>query len=151
PKPDADKKKAAIFKAMAAFDEKSASLSQGKRRAGRPTGTAWAGFADFLRESVMTKVRIAAGACAAIAVVLTAAFFTLSSPAPQIARLASPPALKEAPGGAASPYFLEQQKTADAEREKKALSTGGSALPAPVGQNAGIDLTAASKVTEKDV
>jgi len=48
-------------------------------------------------------------------------------------------AMKEAPGGPASPYFLSQEKKADADRERNALATGGSAIPTPVGQNAGLD------------
>ncbi len=58
-----------------------------------------------------------------------------SSSAPDISTLGAPPPLKEAPGGKASPFFIDQNKEASAQRADQAASQGGSALPTPVGQN----------------
>ncbi len=51
-----------------------------------------------------------------------------------IAHLAHPPEMKEAPGGAVSPYMREQTELANKERTEQAAATGGSALPTPIGQ-----------------
>ena len=57
---------------------------------------------------------------------------------PGISKVVAPPDMKQPPGGQASPYFLEQQRKADQEREKQALQTGQSAIPTPVGQTPGL-------------
>jgi len=51
------------------------------------------------------------------------------------ARVAAAPMMHEAPGGVASPYFLEQTRKAQKEREDTALKMGGSALPEPIEQS----------------
>ncbi len=76
PKPSDEKKKAALSKALEAFDAQSAKHSQGTAKAGRPIHTAWAAFMDFMRESVMTKTRLVAGtAMAAVLVLATSTFY----------------------------------------------------------------------------
>ena len=52
----------------------------------------------------------------------------------EIAKIATPPALKEVAGGQASPYMREQTEMANKERAEQAAATGGSALPTPIGQ-----------------
>ncbi|MDD3028714.1 MAG: TrbI/VirB10 family protein [Alphaproteobacteria bacterium] len=61
-------------------------------------------------------------------------FFGGNKTPTETAHLAAPPALKEAPGGVVSPYMRQQTELANAERAKKALESGGSAIPTPVGQ-----------------
>ncbi len=50
------------------------------------------------------------------------------------ARLSRPPSIKEAPGGAASPYMRQQTEMANVERAQQAIASGGSAIPTPLGQ-----------------
>ncbi len=52
----------------------------------------------------------------------------------EVARLGKPPALKEAPGGAATPYMRQQTEMANNERSEQAIANGGSAIPTPIGQ-----------------
>jgi intracellular multiplication protein IcmE len=61
-------------------------------------------------------------------------FFGGNSGGNEIARLGKPPALKEAPGGEASPYMRQQTELANSERAQQAIATGGSAIPTPLGQ-----------------
>ncbi|HUY67722.1 MAG TPA: TrbI/VirB10 family protein [Alphaproteobacteria bacterium] len=49
------------------------------------------------------------------------------------AHLPRPPDIHEAPGGAASPYFNQQTKEANAQRAQQAIQSGGSAIPTPIG------------------
>ncbi len=59
----------------------------------------------------------------------------LSSGSPDgVSRLSNPPDMHQAPGGQASPYFLQQTREAEKKREEEALKQGGSALPTPIGQ-----------------
>src|ERR1700733_2865337 len=59
-----------------------------------------------------------------------------SKPIGEQTKLAAPPiGLHQPPGGPASPYFNDQTKKAEEERETTALKTGGSALPTPIGEN----------------
>jgi intracellular multiplication protein IcmE len=86
---------------------------------------------------------IMAGVGLAVAAAL-GAFST--PPAPANSTLVSAPSLNEAPGGKASPYFIEQNKQANAQRANQALQQGGSALPTPVGNPVDIeDLTNPNK------
>jgi len=55
-----------------------------------------------------------------------------------VSRLSKPPALKEAAGGAVSPYMREQTELANKERSEQAIASGGSALPTPIGQTTDI-------------
>jgi intracellular multiplication protein IcmE len=59
-----------------------------------------------------------------------------SKSTPESARLTRPPALKEAPGGEASPYLRQQTEMANTERAQQAIASGGSAIPTPLGQTA---------------
>ena len=55
-----------------------------------------------------------------------------------LAHLARPPNLKEAPGGVTSPYMRQQTELANKERSDQAIANGGSALPTPIGQSTDI-------------
>ncbi|MGE3624417.1 MAG: TrbI/VirB10 family protein [Bdellovibrionales bacterium] len=67
-------------------------------------------------------------------------------PKPDSSKIVTPPSgMNQPPGGAVTPYFHEQLMKADAEREQKALQTGGSAIPTPVGKNTNIDDLTADK------
>ncbi|MDD5586223.1 MAG: TrbI/VirB10 family protein [Alphaproteobacteria bacterium] len=56
------------------------------------------------------------------------------------------PDVREPPGPKDSPYFIEQNKMANAERAEEAIQKGTSALPTPVGQNIDLgDLTNKNK------
>lgn len=55
-----------------------------------------------------------------------------------IAHLARPPGIKEAPGGAVSPYMRQQTEMANQERSAQAIANGGSAIPTPIGQTADV-------------
>ncbi len=61
-------------------------------------------------------------------------FFGHNDTSKEVAHLARPPAIKEAPGGAASPYHRQQTELANNERIQRALDTNGSAIPTPIGQ-----------------
>lgn len=71
-----------------------------------------------------------------------------SAPAPDKAHLAEAPKLQEAPGGKASPFFIEQNKQANEERVDKAIQQGGSAIPTPVGSD--VDLSELTEKAKKD-
>lgn len=60
--------------------------------------------------------------------------------------VARAPALSEAPGGEASPFFIEQNTQANMDRADSALHTGGSAMPTPVGH----DVTGTIDTNKKD-
>jgi intracellular multiplication protein IcmE len=74
----------------------------------------------------------------AVFAVGVAAFSFLGGGLPdtEVAHLSAPPKMKEAPGGKSSPYVNEQTRLANEERTQSALSSGGSAMPTPIGQNA---------------
>ncbi|MDD3370497.1 MAG: TrbI/VirB10 family protein [Alphaproteobacteria bacterium] len=61
-------------------------------------------------------------------------FFGSATSGTEVARMRRPPALNETPGGEASSYMREQTEMASNERIQKALNTGGSAFPTPIGQ-----------------
>ncbi|MDD3182867.1 MAG: hypothetical protein PHD48_08715, partial [Alphaproteobacteria bacterium] len=69
-----------------------------------------------------------------VALVLALGVFS-EDKAPPISSLAKAPSIREAPGGAASPFFIEQNKQANSDRAHEALSQGGSALPTPAGHD----------------
>jgi intracellular multiplication protein IcmE len=75
-----------------------------------------------------------------VALAVAAALGMFSSPpsAPD-STIAGAPQMNEAPGGKSSPYFIEQNKQANAQRANQALQKGGSALPTPVGNPVDID------------
>ena len=63
-------------------------------------------------------------------------------PSSDASKLVRAPDLNEPPGGKASPYFIEQNKQANADRADQAMQQGSSAMPTPVGPNIDIgDLT----------
>lgn len=55
--------------------------------------------------------------------------------APPVSKLAHAPAINEAPGGEATPFFIEQNKQANDDRASQAMRQGGSALPTPTGHD----------------
>ncbi len=63
-------------------------------------------------------------------------------------RLVRPPSMKEAPGGTVTPFFAEQNKMANDQRVKEALSNKGSAMPTPMGKS--IDMVEMEALTEKN-
>lgn len=65
-----------------------------------------------------------------------------------IAQIGRAPELNEPPGKSASPFFIEQNKQANAQRVNEALQDGGSAIPTPVGKN--IDLSELTDKNRKD-
>lgn len=82
-------------------------------------------------------VMVVAGA----AIAAGTTFFGGSKQQAQISRLVNPPDVHQAPGGAASPYFIQQTKEAETQRSKDALEKGTSALPTPIGQPGDINVT----------
>jgi len=56
-------------------------------------------------------------------------------PKPEQSKIVNTPGISEAPGGKASPYFIEQNTQANQERASAAMKQGTSAMPTPVGQN----------------
>lgn len=68
----------------------------------------------------------------AVAIVLSAAS---KDKQPIVSQVAKPPGIKEAPGGTATPFFIEQNDQANQQRSEAALVQGGSALPTPVGHD----------------
>ncbi|HBM91443.1 MAG TPA: hypothetical protein DD400_06190, partial [Rhodospirillaceae bacterium] len=63
-------------------------------------------------------------------------------------RLVRPPSIKEAPGGTVTPFFAEQNKMANNQRVKEALSNKGSAMPTPMGKS--VDMIEMEALTEKN-
>jgi intracellular multiplication protein IcmE len=61
-----------------------------------------------------------------------------SGPPPEIAHMATPPHLREAPGGETSPAFRDQTKMANDERSQFAAATGGSAMPTPIRESSNV-------------
>ncbi|MBI1273800.1 MAG: hypothetical protein GC131_06930 [Alphaproteobacteria bacterium] len=75
-----------------------------------------------------------------VAAVIASIMSLTSSPnTPVPSRVASTPDLREAPGGTATPAFIEAQKQAAAQRAAAAQKTGGSAMPTPVGTGISLD------------
>ena len=101
-------------------------------------------FMETLRSKPMFKLLIImVGVGGALALVLSS--FSGEKEAP-VSRLAQPPTMKEAPGGAATPFFIEQNTQANDQRANEALRQGGSALPTPHGH----DVTELLDKTKKD-
>ncbi|MCL2473842.1 MAG: DotG/IcmE/VirB10 family protein [Alphaproteobacteria bacterium] len=63
-------------------------------------------------------------------------FFSSEDKTKLITKMTPPPALNEAPGGAASPYHQQQTKMADEQRVQDAIQYGQSAMPTPIGNPA---------------
>ena len=78
-----------------------------------------------------------------VGVAIAGALGVFSGPSSSDAsKMVHPPEINEPPGSKASPYFIEQNKQANAERANQAIQEGSSAMPTPVGQNIDIgDLT----------
>lgn len=91
------------------------------------------GFLEELRTKPVFKLLvIMAGVGVALALAL--GVFSEEKPLP-VSSVAHAPTIKEAPGGAATPFFLEQNKQANDQRASQALAQGGSALPTPAGHD----------------
>ena len=103
-------------------------------------------LAEAWRTRPLFKFMVLIGAVFAVSVA-AASFFGGSNTGDELAHLAKPPSLKEAPGGAASPYMRQQTELANKERSDQAIANGGSAMPSPLGQATDID-PAAGKDTQ---
>ena len=68
-----------------------------------------------------------------VAVAIAVTLGVSSGPVSEKSSLAKPPVMNVAPGGKASPFFLEQNKQAGDQRVEAALQQGTSALPTPMG------------------
>lgn len=104
-----------------------------------PQGLRSSNLAEAWRTKPIFKllvVMVVAGAAIAIGTT----FFS-GSKQQQMSHLVNPPDVHQAAGGAASPYFIQQTKEAEAQRSKEALEKGTSALPTPIGQPGDINVT----------
>lgn len=107
-------------------------------------GGAASGFMDAWRNKPIFKlVVIMIGVGAALALVLGT---VTPDRKPVESEIGKAPKLVEAPGGTASPFFIEQNKQANLERADSAMQAGGSALPTPVGH----DMTDLMNKNKKD-
>lgn len=71
-----------------------------------------------------------------VGIAIAGALGVFSSPPPAPpSKVVSAPGISEPPGGKASPYFIDQNQQANADRVDQAMQQGGSAMPTPVGQN----------------
>lgn len=104
------------------------------------------GFFENLRSKPVFKLVVIMGV---VGVAVAGALGAFSGkPEIQRADIAPPPEVKGTPGGAASPFFMEQNKIANEQRVDEALKQEGSAMPTPVGQNA--DLINLDDLNKKD-
>lgn len=95
------------------------------------------------RRPVFKLAVLMIGVAAVIAAVIG---LTSQDETPDTSRVAAVPGLSEPPGGRATPAFLEAQKQASQQRIEKALESGGSAVPTPLGTGVNIeDLTRKEK------
>ncbi|MGE4350936.1 MAG: TrbI/VirB10 family protein [Bdellovibrionales bacterium] len=90
-------------------------------------------FFQTLKNKPVFKLVIIMGVVG-LALALAMGVFT-DPPQKPTSTIARAPALKEAPGGTATPFFIEQNKQANNERVTDALRQGGSALPTPAGND----------------
>lgn len=91
------------------------------------------GFFETLKNKPIVKLLVIMGF---VGVVLAGALGSFSgAPEPPVSQLAKPPLLSEPPGGAATPFFNEQNEKANAQRVGQALTEGGSAMPTPSGND----------------
>lgn len=96
-------------------------------------GTTKQGLMEAWRSKPLIKlIVIMIGVSAALALVLGT---STKEKTPVVSVTAKAPGLKEAPGGSATPFFIEQNEQANQLRSDAALVQGGSAMPTPVGHN----------------
>ncbi|MFA6279432.1 MAG: hypothetical protein WC612_01385 [Bdellovibrionales bacterium] len=96
------------------------------------------GFFETVKNKPIVKLLVIMGF---VGVALAGALGSFSSkPEATPSQLAKPPSLNEAPGGSATPFFIEQNDKANAQRVGRALTEGGSAMPTPTGHDVS-DLT----------
>ncbi len=91
------------------------------------------GLAGILHSRPMLKLAIIMGVVGLAAAAALGAFSEKSADVKS--NVVSAPDLNEAPGSKASPYFIDQNRQANAQRAAEASQSGGSAIPTPVGQN----------------
>ncbi len=97
------------------------------------TSSSKVGFFEALRTKPLYKL-LAIMAGVGVALALALGVFS-EDKAPPVSSLGQTPTIQEAPGGAATPFFLDQNKQANEQRATEALSKGGSSLPTPVGHD----------------
>lgn len=91
------------------------------------------GFVDKWRNSPIIKLVVIMGV---IGVALAGALGAFTDDKTEVvSKIASPPSISEPPGGAASPFFIEQNRMAVDKRVDDAMKAGGSALPTPTGHD----------------
>ena len=86
---------------------------------------------------------------AAAVIAIGISLFSSPKPAERSTLAAPPQGFKQPPGGTSTPYFIEQTKEAEKERQESAIKTGGSALPTPIGANPAIEEMTAEKQKER--
>jgi len=91
-----------------------------------------ANLAEAWRSRPLFKLVVLMTAVAAV-VAAAVGFFSSGSSSTN-SRLVTPPTISGTPGGPSSPYMQQQTNLANQDREQRALETGGSALPTPMGQ-----------------
>ncbi len=91
-----------------------------------------ANLAEAWRSRPLFKLVVLMTAVAAV-VAAAVGFFSSGSSSTN-SRLVTPPTISGTPGGPSSPYMQQQTSLANQDRERRALETGGSALPTPMGQ-----------------
>ena len=104
------------------FDQESA---DGEKKAGIGTNLSNA----WRTKPIFKLVVLLASVAAVIMLVIN---FTTSPPETERSRVANPPGMTEAPGGKASPAFIEAQAEANKQRIQEAAAVGGTALPTPL-------------------
>lgn len=93
---------------------------------------------ETIRNKPIVKLLVIMGV---VGVALAGALGTFSSKQElDVSQMAKAPPISEAPGGASSPFFNEQNQKANAQRAGIALVQGGSAIPTPQGHDV-TDLT----------
>lgn len=102
------------------------------------------GFFEALQSKPLFKL-LAIMAGVGVALALALGVFS-EEKAPPVSSLTKTPSIQEAPGGASSPFFLEQNKQANEQRAAEALNRGGSAIPTPSGH----DMTDLMEKNKKD-
>ena len=115
------------------FVEHEAGLSDEPRRQSM-TGN----LAEAWRTRPLFKFLVLIGAVFAVSVA-GVSFFGGANKGDELAHLAKPPSLNEAPGGAASPYMRQQTELANKARSDQAIANGGSAMPSPIGQSTDVE------------
>jgi len=118
---------------MDEFDQDQFDPSEpGSARGAQEGGTKTSLVEAWRNKPIFKLLVIMIGVGAALAIVLGS---VTPDRKPIESEVGKAPALREAPGGSASPFFIEQNKQANLQRADTALQVGGSSLPTPVGNN----------------